>query len=478
VIAKQQIVWTVTDIMDATSGTLCTGDKASHFDGFSIDSRSIHPRQCFICLTGDVHDGHTFIPDIIRQGVTGIILNQEKADQALLKKLTEAGITSVAVQDTLTALGDLASFHRRRWDLSVVALTGSNGKTTTRTMTTAVVNRRFKTLSPFGNFNNLVGVPLTLLRTRPSHAWAILELGMSFPGEIRRLGRICLPDIGLITNIGPAHLEGLGSLEGVMNAKGEILETLTPKDRLILNADDPMVMRLAKRATVKPILFGLSKNADIRATALENSTDAVSFQLHVPGGDIHVDLPIPGEFNVSNALAAAAVGYCLEIPLSEIKTALDSFIPVKGRMNILRTVQGPHLIDDTYNANPGSVKAALSTLAGLRKNQRGIAALGDMLELGRASRDLHAEVGGFAAATGLAKLYVTGNFADAVEKGAINGGMAARNIFCGSKDDIFDALKKTIQPDDWVLVKGSRGMRMETLVQALQAQYDRMETST
>ena len=463
--------------MDATGGVLCAGSKNSRFDGFSIDSRTIDRENCFICLTGDVHDGHAFIPDIVRQGVTGIIVNREKADQALLKTLAEADITCVAVQNTLTALGDLASFHRHRWDLSVVALTGSNGKTTTRTMTTDVVRRRFKTLSPFGNFNNLVGVPLTLLRTRRNHEWAILELGMNCPGEIRRLGQICSPDIALITNIGPAHLEGLGSLEGVMNAKGEILETLSPKDRLILNADDPMVMRLARRAPCKPILFGLSKHADIRASALENSTTTISFRIHIPGGDIRVTLPVPGRFNVSNGLAAAAVGYCLGIPLEEIKTALGSFIPVKGRMNILQTVHGPHLIDDTYNANPGSVKAALRTLAGLRKEQRGIAALGDMLELGRTSRDLHTEIGGFAAASGLAKLYVTGNFADAVEKGALAGGMAATDIFCGSKDDMLDALKKTIQPDDWILIKGSRGMRMETLVEALQAQYGRMEGS-
>ena len=192
--------------MEATGGALCTGSKSSRFDGFSIDSRAIRREQCFICLTGDVHDGHTFIPDIIGQGVTGIILNQEKASPERLNMLTETGITCVAVKDTLKALGDLASFQRSRWHLSVIALTGSNGKTTTRTMITDVVSRRFKTLSPFGNFNNLVGVPLTLLRTRRSHEWAILELGMSHPGEIRRLGQICSPNIGLITNIGPAHL--------------------------------------------------------------------------------------------------------------------------------------------------------------------------------------------------------------------------------------------------------------------------------
>ena len=463
--------------MDATGGILYAGSKSSRFNGFSIDSRTIGQDQCFICLTGDIHDGHTFIPDIIRQGVSGIILHQEKTDPALLTSLEEAGVFCVAVKDTLTALGDLASFHRFRWNLSVITLTGSNGKTTTRTMITEVVNRRFKTLSPFGNFNNLVGVPLTLLRARRSHEWAILELGMNRPGEIRRLGQICSPDIGVITNIGPAHLEGLGSLEGIMNAKGEMLETLSSKDRLILNADDPMVMRLIKRAPCKPILFGLSKNADIRATALKNNASSVSFRLHVTGGDIQVTLPVPGAFNVSNALAAAAVGLCLEIPLNQIKAALGSFIPVKGRMNILRTVAGPHLIDDTYNANPESVKAAIRTLAGLRKKQRGMAVLGDMLELGQASMDLHAQVGRFAAASGLARLYVTGSFADAVRKGAIDGGMATADILCGSKDDIFDALKKTIEPKDWILIKGSRGMRMETLVQALQAEYGRREVS-
>jgi UDP-N-acetylmuramoyl-tripeptide--D-alanyl-D-alanine ligase len=475
--AQQQTAWSVSDIIDATGGILYSGSPASTYDGFSTDSRAIHQKECFICLTGDVHDGHKFIPNIIRQSVSGIIVQQDKADQVLLKTLADADITCVGVENTLTALGDLALFHRRRWDLSVVAMTGSSGKTTTRTMTTDIVSRRFKTLSPFGNFNNLIGVPLTLLRIEENHEWAILELGMNCPGEIRRLSQICSPDIGLITNIGPAHLQGLGSLEGIMNAKGEMLEMLSSKSKLVLNADDTMVMRLARRSPCKPILFGLTENADIRASALENSMDAVSFQLHTPEGDIQVSLPIPGGFNVSNALAAAAVGYCLKIPLTEIKTGLESFMPVKGRMNILRIAHGPRLIDDTYNANPASVKAAIDTLAGLHKKQQGIAVLGDMLELGQASRDLHMEVGRFAATSGLTKIFATGNFADAVEKGARDGGMAPADIFCGSKDDILSALKKTIKPDDWVLIKGSRGMRMETLVQALQAEYGRMEAT-
>jgi UDP-N-acetylmuramoyl-tripeptide--D-alanyl-D-alanine ligase len=473
--AHQPIDWSVSDILHATGGVLYTGRDTAVFDGFSTDSRTITPRECFVCLTGDVHDGHTFIPDIIRLGVKGIIVQQARIHETLFKSFNEAGITCIKVNDTLSALGELASFHRQRSHLFVVALTGSNGKTSTRTMIADVVNRRYKTLTPFGNFNNLIGVPLTLLRIEAKHEWAILELGMNRPGEIRRLGQICSPDIGLITNIGPAHLEGLGSLEAIMNAKGEILENVSPRGRMILNADDPMVMRLLKRAPCETILFGQSQQADIRATAVESSASTVSFLLHVPGDHIHITLGVPGAFNVSNALAAVCVGFCLNIPLNEMKTALESFQPVKGRMNIRRTIHGLHLIDDTYNANPVSVKAAIGTLAGLSQKQHGIAVLGDMLELGHASRDLHTEVGRFAAESGLTRLYVTGSFAQDLKKGARDGGMAATDILCGSKDEIFDALKNTLEPNDWILIKGSRGMRMETLVRALEAEYGRME---
>jgi len=475
--AHQAIDWSVSDILHATGGVLYTGQETDVFDGFSTDSRTITPRECFICLTGDVHDGHKFIPDIIRQEVKGVIIQQARTHETLFRNFNEAGITCVAVNDTLSALGELASYHRHRHrpHLFVVALTGSNGKTSTRTMIANVVQRRYKTLTPFGNFNNLIAVPLTLLRIEAKHEWAILELGMNRPGEIRRLGQICSPDIGLITNIGPAHLEGLGSLEGIMNAKGEMLETVSPRGRIILNADDPMVMRLATRAACETILFGRSEQADIRATAVENSASTVSFLLHVPGDHIQVTLRVPGEFNISNALAAVCVGYCLNIPLTEIKTALEAFTPVKGRMNIRRTVHGLHLIDDTYNANPVSVKAAIRTLTGLSQKRHGIAVLGDMLELGHASRELHREVGRFAAESGLGKLYLTGSFAQDLKNGAREGGMAAADVLCGSKDEILHALKNTLEPKDWILIKGSRGMRMETLVQALEAEYGRME---
>ena len=469
---RQPITWTIRDVLDATGGALYTGSKGAVFEGFSTDSRNIRQGQCFICLRGEHHDGHNFIANVMRQGIKGIIVDQTAADQALFRDMEAAQVTSIAVDDTTSALGDIASYHRKRSELSVIALTGSNGKTTTRTMMTDVVGRRFQVLSPIGNFNNLIGVPLTLLRIEPHHEWAILELGMNRSGEILRLGQICRPDIGLITNVGPAHLEGLGSLEGVMNAKGELIETVSARGTMVFNADDPMVMRLAKKASCKTILFGFSRDADIRATSLESRANTLSFQLHVPGDGTEVKLPIPGKFNVSNALAAAAVGYRLGIPLVQIAAALNSFAPVKGRLNILQTHQGFHLIDDTYNANPGSVKAAIQTLVKLSREERAIAVLGDMLELGEASADLHADIGRFAATLGVNKLYMTGRFADAMATGAREAGMAARNLYCGSKREIHSHLIRAIQAKDWILIKGSRGMRMETLVQALQTEYD------
>ena len=465
--SNSNISWPLSDILQATGGKLLTGKPSTGFAGISTDSRQIAPGECFLCLKGDTHDGHTFISTVVQRGIQGVIADNAAVDQNLLARLDQDGIACIAVEDTLTALGDLAAFLRQRSGLSVMALTGSNGKTTTRTMITHVLDRRFKVLSPFGNFNNLVGVPLTLLRIEPEHEWAVLELGMNSPGEIRRLGEICSADIGLITNIGPAHLEGLGSLEGIMEAKGEIIETISANGTMIFNADDPLVMRLTKRTHCQTVLFGQTPAATIRASSLKPDPHGVSFRLHVPQGERQIRLPIPGIFNVSNALAAAAMGTCLQIALDDIQAALESFTPVTARLNVLELPGDVHLIDDTYNANPASVNAAISTLKGISGGKRSIAVLGDMLELGQAAAGLHREIGCNAAKSGLDKLFVTGKFAGDVEQGARECGMAAKNIIYGSKEEIFKHLEQIVTPGDWILVKGSRGMRMETLVQAL-----------
>ena len=469
------ISWPLSDVLEATQGALLTGQRSIGFTGINTDSRQIHPEECFVCLKGESHDGHQFIPSVIALGVRGVIADKAALDQKLLTQLDGANVCCIAVQDTLVALGDLAAFLRRRSDLSVLALTGSNGKTTTRTMITNVVSRRYHVLSPFGNFNNLVGVPLTLLRIKPDHEWAILELGMNRPGEILRLGEICSADIGLITNIGPAHLEGLGSLEGIMEAKGELIETISTNGTMIFNADDPLVMRLAKRARCQTLLFGQAPEAKIRASALKPDPQGISFRLHVPPEEREIHLPIPGPFNVSNALAAVAAGSCLKIPLDDIQAAIQSFTPVNGRLNVLTLPGKVHLIDDTYNANPASVKAAISTLKGISGGRRSIAVLGDMLELGKASPELHRDIGCFAGKSNIDKLFITGQFAEDVAQGAQECGMSPESIFNGSKKEIFKQLDKIVAFSDWILVKGSRGMRMETLVQALKEKQGYLE---
>jgi len=459
--------WIASEIVEAAQGTLLSGNPAHAFAGISTDSRTIKKDDCFLAIEGDAYDGHTFVPQVLDKKVKGLIVNKTRKDGLQWDLIAAQETVSIGVADTLTALGALAAYHRRESTASVVAITGSNGKTSTRSMTTEILAKRFTILSPEKNFNNEVGLPLTLLRLTPSHEWAVLELGMNHPGEISRLGDICRPDIGLITNIGPAHLEGLGSLEGVMHAKGELLEKIKPNGNVILNADDPMTRHLAQKTSEKPILFGLSDTADIRGVDIAAQSDGISFTLDIRGEKTRIKLCVPGRFMVTNALAAASIGHIVGIPLPEIKAALENFKPIQGRMNLHRMRDDITLIDDTYNANPGSMKAAIRTLQDLKKKNRGIAVLGDMLELGESSWSLHREIGLFAARAGMSRLYATGEYADAIAKGAREGGMADKDIFRGTKDDIFSDMMKVLASDDWVLVKGSRGMRMETLVKDL-----------
>jgi UDP-N-acetylmuramoyl-tripeptide--D-alanyl-D-alanine ligase len=356
--------------------------------------------------------------------------------------------------------------------VSVVAITGSNGKTTTKELTAAVVARRYPTLASRGNFNNEIGVPLSLFALDATHRWAVLELGMNHAGEIDRLARMCRPDIGVITNIGPVHLEGLGSMEAIMAAKGELLAHLPRGGVAILNADDPRVLQMERPAAVTPLLFGLSPSAQIRGQAVRLEGMATAFQLVLPGGSLPVRIHAPGRFMVFNALAAAAVGHALGLAGEEIKAGLESFQPIGGRMLLLETRRGIHIIDDSYNANPVSMKAAAETLAALRRDRPGHLVCGDMLELGESATALHRSLGGHIAGFGFAGLYATGRFAAALADGAAAAGMAPAHIFTGSRTELLKALTQRLRAGDWVLVKGSRGMAMETLVKNLKQWAD------
>lgn len=459
--------WTVGEILEATGGELLCGDQTQRFAKVSIDSRNISAGDLFVAIVGEVHDGHRFIDDVVKAGVNGLVVAKDKKGKLPVTEWRTRNITCVAVADTTRALGDLAAFHRSRTGVSLIAITGSNGKTTTRQMTASVVAQKFSTLSTIGNFNNQIGVPLTLLKLTPGHAWAVVELGTNSPGEIARLARICSPDIGVITNVGPAHLEGLGSLDGVMQEKGHLVDHLKNGGRAVLNADDRRVCKIASRTKKDVLLFGLSKNAAIRATALQEKVTGISFSLDLPRESLTVDLKVPGQFMVMNALAAAAVGYLLKLSIAEIKSGLETFEPVWGRMNIFQTANGIHIIDDTYNANPDSMQAAISTLTALRANNRSVFVAGDMLELGTRTESLHRQVGAWVAVANIDRMLITGEFANAVVSGAVGAGMRSDHIFTGSRDALLEELKDSLQPGDWVLIKGSRGARMDTIVEGL-----------
>ena len=465
--------WTVADCIDATGGEVLGSATGIRFGGICIDSRRLTPRDLFVAIKGETHDGHRFADDVVRKGGRGLLLARARLPELPWARWIEKNVVCILVDDTIDALGLLAAYHRNRNNVAVVAITGSNGKTTTRQMTAAVVSQRFPTLSTRKNFNNNIGLPLTLLELCPDHRWAVVELGMNAPGEIAALAGICRPNIGVITNVAPAHLEGVGSIEGVMHAKGELLDKIDSDGTAVLNADDPLVLHLAQQSNREVLLFGVAAQADIRAEAIDASARDSRFDLVLPGDRVRIVLKIPGAFMLSNALAAAAAGVKIGLAPAEIKAGLENFVPAESRMNILTTQTGIHVIDDTYNANPGSMAAALATLKTLRRQQRAFFVTGDMRELGQHSEVLHRELGALCTRSGIDGLFVTGDFAAIVARGARETGMDARAIVTGAKDELLYALRRTLKPGDWVLVKGSRAMAMEDVVWELKKWSDR-----
>jgi UDP-N-acetylmuramoyl-tripeptide--D-alanyl-D-alanine ligase len=459
--------WTTAQVLAATGGTLFCGTDTVGFTGIGIDSRQIDPAYLFVAVAGERHDGHRFVADAIDRGVKGIVVSQDRVRDLPLQRMAAKGTAGVAVADTIQALGRLARFNRCRGPLTVVAITGSNGKTSTRLLTEKVISQQFATLSTGGNFNNHIGLPLTLFRLSPAHRTAVLELGMNHAGELTYLGGICQPDVAVITNVGAAHLEGLGSIENVLQAKAELLGTLREKGTAILNADDARLTGLARELDHRVVFFGTAEPARVRAADIRLSEAGLTFTLVTPSGDRSVTLATPARVMVANALAAAAVGDIMGVPLDRIKAGLEAFIPQAGRMGIRKLGRDIWIVDDTYNANPASMTAAIETLARMRGRRRAIAVLGDMLELGPQSADFHRAVGQAVGAAGIDRLYVTGRFAAAVAKGAMARQMAATQIVVDTRDAIAAQLEQALRPGDLVLVKGSRGMAMEAVVESI-----------
>ena len=454
-------MFTITDIADATGGRIIGSDEGE-VSGISTDSRNVSAGELFVPLIGSSFDGHDYLASVADQGIDTVLASEPWLQNHNLPD----SLTCIAVNDTLRALGDLAAAFRQRYDVPLVGITGSNGKTTCKEMLATILDQIGPGLKTAGNLNNLIGLPQMLFRLRPEHGWAVLEMGMSEPGEIDRLAEIAGPQIGVLLNAFPAHLESMGNVENVARAKGELLLRLPTGGCAVVNADDPLIAGLPAPEAVRRITFGLN-DAEVRASAIESrGIGGQSFTLHIGDENIPVTLAAFGRHNICNALAAAATAHALGIPAGIIGNGLEQFRPYDKRFN-LEKFGGIILIDDSYNANPASMDAALATLAELKGNKSAFVALGDMLELGSNEGELHRLVG-VQAAQVADRLYLYGPLTAYVAEGAINAGMPEAAVIRGlSHGEIAADILNSAADGDFVLLKGSRGMKMDRIAEGI-----------
>ena len=454
------------DVLKATGGSLVRPGRSALFDGVSTDTRTIAPASLFVPLAGARFDGHDYIGQAVGAGAAGVLV--QRGREGLLEKIAGEA-TVISVEDTLTALGDLARFWRARFSIPVVAVTGSSGKTTTKEMAAAILGREKHLLKNVGNLNNLVGLPLTLFQLNEAHEVAVLEMGTNRRGEIARLTEIAGPTVGVITNVGPAHLEGLKSLETIRKEKGDLFRVMNNRGTAVINLDDEALAPWAEKWKGEKITFAIEADADVTASRIAHEGEkGTIFSLLMDGASREILLPVLGFHNVSNALAAAAASSAAGAAFDAICQGLMAFKPVGGRMEVYRLKNGGTLIDDTYNANPASVAVALKTLQGLKGECRSTVILGDMLELGGEAEKYHEEIGRNLADTGVSKAYLRGDFARATAKGAMKRGMKGDQVLIDlTTEETVAHLKACLKAGDWVLVKGSRKMKMEEIVQAI-----------
>ena len=439
------------------------------------DSRTLHEGGLFIALKGDRFDGHEFVQEALEKGAAGVIVEAGfrvhpglMPGEARRKASASSKGVVLAVPDSLLAYQQIATCHRGQFELPVVAVTGSNGKTTTKEMIARVLEERWSILVTEGNLNNRIGVPQTLLRLRASHEAAVIEMGVDQKGQTTTLAEIARPTIGVITNIGPDHLEFFGTMDASAEAKAELLDALSARHAAVLNADDAYFTYLTSKARCRVVSFGLGPLADVRAVEPAPGPDGIKFGLMLPGRarPTRVVLPAHGFHNLSNALAAAAVGHLCGVSGAKIAEGLARFRPAIMRSQVESL--GPYrIINDCYNANPASMKAAIDLLVTFG-GQRTIAVLGDMLELGPRSSDFHREVGAHTASRRVSVLIACGALGKGFAEGAREAGMPADSII-EAPDAVHAArlIRSMLRPGDAVLIKGSRGMRMEQVVDML-----------
>ncbi|MBN2718607.1 MAG: UDP-N-acetylmuramoyl-tripeptide--D-alanyl-D-alanine ligase [Deltaproteobacteria bacterium] len=452
-------MWTYTlnQIAKCCDGQV-VGDGTLTVSGVFTDSRVDGAKRIFVALGGDNFDGHDFVNHAASNGAAAVLVS---------RPVPNVAIPQIVVADTLAGLTDFATFHRTTFKKQVAAVTGSAGKTTTRSLLATVLRTTGKVLEPEKNFNNHIGVPLTVLNLDNSYDAAVFELGCSGFNEIGPLTQIVAPHVALITNVGKAHLENLKNLEGVARAKGELFLAQRPDGCAILNADDPWIMKMP-RCAERVITFSASGNdADVILLERTPSPSGQRLKIKIKDEILDVKFALPGIHNAVDATAAAAAALAMGTPVADIKRGLASAKAYPGRFNILDK-QGICIIDDTYNANPSSMTASLNVLSEMVAASHRMAVLGDMLELGDDSVLAHREIGKVAAGLHLKQLFVTGNYAEEVKTGAVLNGMPAENIVCD--DNVDKIVKKVLEiskSGDALLIKGSRGMKLERVVHAI-----------
>ncbi|HEV8243906.1 MAG TPA: UDP-N-acetylmuramoyl-tripeptide--D-alanyl-D-alanine ligase [Nitrospirales bacterium] len=455
-------LFTSADITLITQGGLVQGSPRAAIRRVWTDSRTVRRGDLFVALAGERFDGHQFVPEALKKGAAGALVRRGY-------KLPGAALL-IEVDEPLRAFQELARAHRRRFDIPVVAVSGSNGKTTTKDMIGVILAARFATLKTEGNLNNHIGVPQTLLRLTAHHEVAVIEMGISGSGEMTRLCEIAAPTHGVLTNIGPTHLETLGDLRAVARAKGEMLDALPAGGTAVLNADDVFFDELSARTRGHVRSFGFSERADVRALHVElRGPSETALRVGVRGRTrpFSVTLRVAGAHNVSNALAAVATGISLGIGEGAIREGLACYRPAAMRSEVCRW-RGVTVLKDCYNANPASMRAAIRWLAEVKETGRTIAVLGDMLELGQEAKPAHHDVGMELARHRIDYLLTVGALAAEIAGGAQAGGIPAdRVIIAKDHADLAERLQRILRKGDVVLLKGSRGTTMERVLEAL-----------
>ncbi|MHB8061859.1 MAG: UDP-N-acetylmuramoyl-tripeptide--D-alanyl-D-alanine ligase [Ruminiclostridium sp.] len=448
------------ELVRAVSGKILWGDAQQVFVGVTTDSRKVAKDNLFIPLVGEKFDGHDYIEQCFRAGAS-VCLTQKPIPQ-------QDNAAAILVQDTAKALRDIATWHRNKYNIPVVGITGSVGKTSTKDLISCVLSKHYEVLKTQGNFNNEIGLPLTLLNLNSTHEIAVIEMGMSGFGEISRLTSIAQPQFAVITNIGVSHIEKLGSAQGILKAKLEILEGLKPEGLVILNGDDPLLQELKGKLNFKTIYYGMHSEFDYVAQDYESLGEAgTRFNIKLGKQTNNVFIPVPGVHNVYNALAAIAVGIEMNMPMKVIIDGIAQYSPGNMRQNII-TFNGIKIINDAYNASPQSMLASINVLEELCSKTRGIAVLGDMLEMGDMAKELHYGVGSYIKDKKIEYLITVGETSKNIMQAVADSDNQTMKLqHFENNSEALSYILSIIRQGDFILIKGSRGMKMEQIADGI-----------